>query len=329
MFCVGHGKGWYISSSSAIPILTPHPSHREQTPPSCFGSLPSTPRLNHPHRAHCKQDTGVTAWHSFCVLTQLLSACESLAAPLQEHLWFRRDQWHSCKRLRAASGMNFDEILCLIGGFGKFQKILYIWICLPQIFLAFHMLVSIFTGAVPSHFCRSSWPSAGTPASSNVSLPTALDSQPKLSCMVALNHSGALTPDNGHLTGSCQGGWEYSTETFTSTIVTEVSKKPIVWLMLRGANSCVRFRICVTVGSGDKCYRLNGVTVQRWALFRASPTGFVTHEPERWAAWAYMTEIRWLDNAGSHLTTLQVSCCVSRNWAADRGPAVHLQDSGS
>uniref|UniRef100_A0A672ZLI2 Si:dkey-119m7.4 n=1 Tax=Sphaeramia orbicularis TaxID=375764 RepID=A0A672ZLI2_9TELE len=51
--------------------------------------------------------------------------------------------------------MHFDEILSLVGGFGKFQKVLYVWICLPQIFLAFHMLVSVFTGAVPPHLCRS------------------------------------------------------------------------------------------------------------------------------------------------------------------------------
>ncbi|KAF3702479.1 Solute carrier family 22 member 6 Organic anion transporter 1 Renal organic anion transporter 1 [Channa argus] len=113
--------------------------------------------------------------------------------------------------------MNFDEILCLIGGFGKYQKILYIWICLPQIFLAFHMLVSVFTGAVPPHLCRPTRPSGDTLASSNFSLLTTFDGRPELSCSVPLNYSGT----DGHPTGSCQGGWEYSTETFQSTIVTE------------------------------------------------------------------------------------------------------------
>lgn len=123
--------------------------------------------------------------------------------------------------------MNFDEILGLIGGFGKFQKSLYVWICLPQIFLAFHMLVSVFTGAVPPHLCRSTWPSVSTPASlnSNYSLLSATDGLPDLSCTVPLNHSGAVASSNGHPTGSCQGGWEYSTQTFQSTIVTEVSGK--------------------------------------------------------------------------------------------------------
>lgn len=119
--------------------------------------------------------------------------------------------------------MNFDEILCLIGGFGKFQKILYIWICLPQIFLAFHMLVSIFTGAVPPHLCRSTWPLVGPPASSSVnfSLLSAPDGWPALSCTTPSNLSSAIAPDEGHPTGSCPGGWEYSKETFQSTIVTE------------------------------------------------------------------------------------------------------------
>lgn len=134
--------------------------------------------------------------------------------------------------LQKAREMNFDEILCLIGGFGKFQKILYVWICLPQIFLAFHMLVSIFTGAVPLHLCRSTWSSAVAPASLNfnLSLLSATDGQSDLSCMAPLNHSGAVAPRNGHPTGSCQGGWVYSTYTFQSTIVTEVSEKPTVSL---------------------------------------------------------------------------------------------------
>ncbi|XP_068432785.1 organic cation transporter protein [Clinocottus analis] len=116
--------------------------------------------------------------------------------------------------------MNFDDILCLIGGFGKFQKTLFVWICLPQIFLAFHMLVSVFTGAVPPHLCRSSWPSAGAPASSNFNFSHLADpdGRPELSCTAPLNHSSA---GDGSPTGNCQRGWEYSTETFQSTTVTE------------------------------------------------------------------------------------------------------------
>ncbi|XP_044233179.1 organic cation transporter protein [Thunnus albacares] len=119
--------------------------------------------------------------------------------------------------------MNFDEILCLIGGFGKFQKVLYVWICLPQIFLAFHMLISVFTGAVPPHVRCSTRPSTGASASSNFnfSLVSAPGGWPELSCTASLNHSDAVALGDGHPSGSCQGGWVYSTETFQSTIVTE------------------------------------------------------------------------------------------------------------
>ncbi|XP_058469882.1 organic cation transporter protein [Solea solea] len=119
--------------------------------------------------------------------------------------------------------MNFDEILCHIGGFGRFQKTLYVWICLPQIFLAFHMLVSVFTGAAPPHLCGSTRPSAAAPAFSNFSLVTVPDGRPELSCTFSLNHSDSVTTEttNRQPTGRCQGGWDYSTETFKSTVVTE------------------------------------------------------------------------------------------------------------
>ncbi|XP_013880743.1 organic cation transporter protein [Austrofundulus limnaeus] len=117
--------------------------------------------------------------------------------------------------------MNFDEILSVIGGFGKFQKILYVWICVPQIFLAFHMLVSVFTGAVPPHLCRSLGPLDGLPTYVNFSLLTGSSGRPELSCTASLNHSGSAAPEDGHPAVSCREGWEYSKETFQSTVVSE------------------------------------------------------------------------------------------------------------
>ncbi|XP_068198918.1 solute carrier family 22 member 6-A isoform X2 [Antennarius striatus] len=117
--------------------------------------------------------------------------------------------------------MNFDEILRLIGGFGKFQKILYVWICVPQIFLAFHMLVSIFTGAVPPHVCQTGKSSANSQLFFNLSLQYTSDGQPDLSCKTPENRSSIVAFGDGHPTERCQGGWEYSKEIFESTIVTE------------------------------------------------------------------------------------------------------------
>ncbi|XP_054588411.1 solute carrier family 22 member 6-A isoform X2 [Nothobranchius furzeri] len=117
--------------------------------------------------------------------------------------------------------MNFTEILSVIGGFGRFQKILYVWICVPQIFLAFHMLVSVFTGAVPLHLCRSQSHRVGSPSSQNFSLVAGPGGQMDMSCTMSLNNSGAAVLKDGHPTASCSEGWEYSRETFQSTVVTE------------------------------------------------------------------------------------------------------------
>lgn len=114
--------------------------------------------------------------------------------------------------------MKFDDVLNQIGGFGRFQKTLYIWICLPQILLAFHMFVSIFTGAVPPHLCLSTWP----PPAGQEPGPGYNFSQGELACWPG-GSAQTHHPSNG---SSCQGGWEYSKEIFRSTVVTEVSPSP-------------------------------------------------------------------------------------------------------
>ncbi|KAG7257108.1 hypothetical protein CRUP_026250 [Coryphaenoides rupestris] len=99
--------------------------------------------------------------------------------------------------------MTFEEILSLIGGFGRFQKILYV-------FLAFHMLISIFTGATPPHVCRSAPPPGDRPGLDlNISLLSARKEQ--LACPHLLNGSA----------GICPGDWDYNTDVFHSTVVTE------------------------------------------------------------------------------------------------------------
>ncbi|TRZ00457.1 hypothetical protein DNTS_033222 [Danionella cerebrum] len=117
--------------------------------------------------------------------------------------------------------MNFDQLLASIGGFGRFQKLLYVWICLPQIFLAFHMMASVFTGATPSHYCRGStsgiedWTlnTVGNISNANLSI-SRLPGHAE-SCTVA---SGMM---NGSARGKCETGWVYSHEVFQSTTVTE------------------------------------------------------------------------------------------------------------
>lgn len=115
--------------------------------------------------------------------------------------------------------MNFDQLLATVGGFGRYQKLLYVWICLPQIFLAFHMMASVFTGATPPHHCRGSrmedW-SLTAANLSNVNLSISLLSGHADSCTV-------VSGKNDSARSSCETGWVYSHEIFQSTTVTEVN----------------------------------------------------------------------------------------------------------
>uniref|UniRef100_A0A8C7CPM6 Si:dkey-166k12.1 n=1 Tax=Oncorhynchus kisutch TaxID=8019 RepID=A0A8C7CPM6_ONCKI len=126
--------------------------------------------------------------------------------------------------------MNFEQILTAVGGFGKYQKILYVWICLPQILLGFHMMASIFTGATPGHRCRDS-PSSGpgnnvhngslaltsavtVTAKLNLSIP--VDPQVDDSCVLV-----DILTENGTARAPCENGWVYSQEIYQSTTITE------------------------------------------------------------------------------------------------------------
>lgn len=52
--------------------------------------------------------------------------------------------------------MNYDDVLPYLsrGNFGKYQKKIYILLCLPSIVCAFHKLAGVFLLAIPDHRCR-------------------------------------------------------------------------------------------------------------------------------------------------------------------------------
>lgn len=115
--------------------------------------------------------------------------------------------------------MNFDQVLATIGGFGRYQKLLYVWICLPQIFLAFHMMASVFTGATPPHHC---WGSG----MENASLTVGNLSNVNLSISLLPGHADSCSTVSGKnysTHSTCETGWVYSHEIFQRTTVTEVN----------------------------------------------------------------------------------------------------------
>ncbi|XP_056438938.1 solute carrier family 22 member 13 [Gadus chalcogrammus] len=123
--------------------------------------------------------------------------------------------------------MNFDQILSLVGGFGKYQKVLYLWVSFPQLILAWHMMVTVFTGAQPPHHC----PQHGNSLLDTASVASAsFVLHQNLSTSVPAdgpgpNHSSCysvIIRDNRSVrVQSCEQGWVYSNETFLSTVVTE------------------------------------------------------------------------------------------------------------
>ena len=73
--------------------------------------------------------------------------------------------------------MAFDEVLAHLGEFGRYQKRIYLLLCLPAISCALHKLAFVFLGAKASHRCLMPFedPSNATYAMSpnilNMSLP--------------------------------------------------------------------------------------------------------------------------------------------------------------
>lgn len=49
--------------------------------------------------------------------------------------------------------MGYDDVIPLLGGFGKYQKRIYFLVCLPAISCAFHKLAGVFLLAKPEHRC--------------------------------------------------------------------------------------------------------------------------------------------------------------------------------
>ncbi|OXB80836.1 UNVERIFIED_CONTAM: hypothetical protein H355_003747 [Colinus virginianus] len=126
--------------------------------------------------------------------------------------------------------MKFEDLLLETGGFGRFQILILLILCLPRINLPMHFLLHNFLAATPSHHCaiphQEAFVNLTTEEILLISIPREPDgtfrscemfSQPQFHLLL----NSSLQPDNDSVTQDCQHGWVYDHSQFTSTISTE------------------------------------------------------------------------------------------------------------
>ncbi|NXX20999.1 S22A7 protein, partial [Podargus strigoides] len=152
--------------------------------------------------------------------------------------------------------MKFEDLLLETGGFGRFQILILLILCLPRINLPMHFLLHNFLAATPSHHCAIPYQEAFVNLSMEevllISIPREPDgtlrscemfSQPQFHLLL----NSSLQPENSSIIQHCQHGWVYDHSQFTSTISTQ-------WDLVceqRGLNQATAtfFFIGVTMGA--------------------------------------------------------------------------------
>ncbi|KAM4607431.1 solute carrier family 22 member 7-like [Polymixia lowei] len=127
--------------------------------------------------------------------------------------------------------MKFENILEETDGFGPFQILIVVLLCVPRIVLPCHFLLNNFIAAVPSHHCDISTLGDGglfrnlsQEKRLTISIPTQEDGSPNSCEMFAEPQFHLLSNvSNGTdlPTVQCKNGWVYDNTTFTSTLATE------------------------------------------------------------------------------------------------------------
>ncbi|OWF50931.1 organic cation transporter protein-like [Mizuhopecten yessoensis] len=132
--------------------------------------------------------------------------------------------------------MHFDDLLLILGGFGRYQKIRLFLICLVGILCAFHAMNMVFVGAKPGYQCRIGQTNLSRKEFANTTFEDwerFLRNSGK-GCSIYspsqtydLIVNGNLTIDGSKVTGdsslsteSCTD-WEYSQDVYGPTIVSE------------------------------------------------------------------------------------------------------------
>ncbi|NWQ61077.1 S22A7 protein, partial [Neopipo cinnamomea] len=152
--------------------------------------------------------------------------------------------------------MKFEDLLHETGGFGRFQILILVILCLPRINLPMHFLLHNFIAATPSHHCAIPHQEAFVNLTMEevllISIPRESDgtfsscemfSQPQFHLLL----NSSLQSENKSIIQRCQHGWVYDHSQLTSTISTQ-------WDLVceqRGLNQATAtfFFIGVTMGA--------------------------------------------------------------------------------
>ncbi|GLG96477.1 Carcinine transporter [Gryllus bimaculatus] len=124
--------------------------------------------------------------------------------------------------------MAFDDVLVRLGVFGRYQKRVYLLLCLPAISCALHKLAGVFLLAKANHRCQ--LPCEETNASYqldnsvwNTSYPWDYKAKTWSSCyrLDANFTPGTCMSGGGNTSMPCDGGWVYDRSKYHSSVVTE------------------------------------------------------------------------------------------------------------
>ncbi|XP_042316696.1 solute carrier family 22 member 7-like [Sceloporus undulatus] len=152
--------------------------------------------------------------------------------------------------------MKFEELLEEVDGFGKYQILVFLMLCLPRLVIPMHFLLHNFISAVPSHHCAipafAGISNLSQEEVFHVSVPREPDgtwspckmfSRPQLHLLA----NSSLKLDNTTSVQNCQQGRIYNSEQYVSTTATE-------WDLVcekKGLNQAIAtfFFVGVTLGS--------------------------------------------------------------------------------
>ncbi|KAH0622777.1 hypothetical protein JD844_025433 [Phrynosoma platyrhinos] len=154
--------------------------------------------------------------------------------------------------------MNFEDLLQEAGGFGKFQLLTLLLLCLPRLFLPLHFLLHNFLAAIPPHHCaiphqnwlannltkEEVWLISIPRDSEGVFSSCKMFSEPQFHLLVNSTQETTDTTANFTTVQSCQHGWIYDQSQFTSTIATQVN---VPSSLSFGENEAVTFKMLAEI----------------------------------------------------------------------------------